>query len=189
LFSIAVLGSSRAAEDSPDYRHAVEIGREIARRGARVVCGGYGGVMEAVSRGAAESGGGVLGVLLGTGDPNRWVSEVVREGDLAGRLRRLTTESNAAIFLPRGLGTLLEIAWMAESVAKAYVPPRPLVFLGVFWRRAAALTVNEAVGPGAEALGRSIRFISTPSAAVAAAFGEGTPDSANPASSSGTPSP
>lgn len=170
MFSIAVLGSSRAAEDSPAYRHALEIGREIARRGGRVVCGGYGGVMEAVSRGAAESGGDVLGVLIAGGDSNRWVSEIVRETDLAARLRRLRDESSAAIFLPKGLGTLLEVAWMAESIAKESIPPRPLVFLGTFWRRAIALAVNEAAGPGAESLGRSIRFVSTPAEAVAAAF-------------------
>jgi uncharacterized protein (TIGR00725 family) len=175
LFSIAVLGSSRAAEDSPDYGHALEIGREIARRGGQVVCGGYGGVMEAVSRGAAEAGGHVLGVLLAGGDSNRWVSEIVRETDLAARLRRLRDESSAAIFLPKGLGTLLEVAWMAESIAKESIPPRPLVFLGTFWRRAVALAVNEAVGPGAETLGRSIRFVSTPAEAVAAAFDSGRP--------------
>jgi uncharacterized protein (TIGR00725 family) len=189
LFSIAVLGSSRVVEDSPGYRHALEVGREITRRGGRVVCGGYGGVMEAVSRGAAESGGVVLGVLLAGGNPNPWVSEVVREADLPARLRRLRDESAAAIFLPRGLGTLLEIAWMAESIAKAHVPPRPLVFLGTFWRRAAALAVNEAAGPGAEALAPSIRFVSTPAAAVAAAFGDRGRESPNGGAISGTPSP
>lgn len=167
--SIAVLGSSRAAEGSPDYQHAVTIGREIARRGGRVVCGGYGGVMEAVCRGASEAGGRSLGVLLSSGEPNRWVSEVVREDDLAGRLRRLTTESNAAIFLPRGLGTMLEIAWMAESIAKGHVALRPLVFLGLFWRRSVALAVAEAAGPGADALAGCVRFVSTPDEAVAAA--------------------
>ena len=164
--SIAVLGSSRATPDSPDYQNALAVGREIARRGARVVCGGYGGVMEAVCRGAAEAGGLSLGVLLADGAPNRWVTEVVRESDLGGRLRRLRDESSAAIFLPRGLGTMLEIAWMAESIAKAYVPPLPLVFLGLFWRRAVALAVSEAVGPGAELLTRSIRFVSIAEEAV-----------------------
>ena len=169
--SIAVLGSSRAAEDGPDYRHALEIGQGIGRRGGRVVCGGYGGVMEAVSRGAAESGGPVLGVLLADGEPNRWVSEVVRAPDLGARLRHLTEESSAAIFLPRGLGTMLEIAWMAESVAKGHVAPRPLVFLGLFWRRTVALIVNEAVGTGSESLARSVQFVSAPAQAVDAAMG------------------
>ncbi|MEO8349319.1 MAG: LOG family protein [Acidobacteriota bacterium] len=168
--SIAVLGSSRASPDSSDYQNALLIGREIARRGGRVVCGGYGGVMEAACRGAAESGGKSLGVLLAAGEPNRWVSEVVREPDFGGRLRRLRDETSAAIFLPRGLGTMLELTWMAESIAKGHVAPRPLVFLGLFWRRTAALAVAEAVGPGSSALAASIRFVAGPEQAVAEAM-------------------
>ena len=71
----------------------------------------------------------------------------------------LATNRPAAIFLPRGLGTLLEITWIAESIAKGHVSPRPLVFLGVFWRRTVALAVAEAVGPGASSLASSIRFV------------------------------
>ena len=164
--SIAVLGSSRAAENSSDYKNALAIGGEIARRGARVVCGGGGGVMEAVCRGASEAGGTSLGILLGPGEPNPWVTEVVRASDLGARLRRLTDESSSAIFLPRGLGTMLEIAWMAESVTKGYVTPRPLVFLGLFWRRAVATAISEATGPGSELLARSTRFVSAAEEAV-----------------------
>lgn len=171
--NVAVLGSSRAAEDSRDYRDALVVGREVARRGGRVVCGGQGGVMEAACRGASEEGGSSLGVVLPGGEPNRWVSEVVREEDLAGRLRRLRDESSAAIFLPRGLGTLLEIAWMAESIAKGHVPARPLVFLGLFWRRAVILAIAEAVGPGAADLAASVRFVSGPEEAVDRAMAGG----------------
>jgi uncharacterized protein (TIGR00725 family) len=170
LFSIAVLGSSRAGRDSSDYENAVSIGREVVARGGRVVCGGGGGIMEAVCRGAAEAGGRSLGVLVGAGEANRWVTEVVREPDLAARLRRLSSETNAAIFLPRGLGTMLELAWTAESIAKGHIRPRSLVFLGLFWRRSAALALAEAVGPGSEALADTIRFTTTPEEAVAAAY-------------------
>ena len=41
------------------------LGREIARRGAVLVCGGLGGVMEAAARGVFEAGGEVVGVLPG----------------------------------------------------------------------------------------------------------------------------
>ena len=168
--SIAVFGSSRVPKDSPDYEHAFVLGREIAQRGARVVCGGAGGVMEAVCRGASEAGGRTLGVVIGDAVPNAWVTDLLRERDLAARLRRLRDESQAGLFLPHGLGTMLEIAWMAESIAKGQVAPRPLVFLGLFWRRTVALAVSEAVGPGAGALVESIRFASAPEDAVAAAY-------------------
>jgi uncharacterized protein (TIGR00725 family) len=168
--SIAVFGSSRADEKGPDYPNAFEIGREIARRGGRVVCGGGGGIMEAVCRGATEAGGTSLGVLIGDAAPNRWVRDVVREADLAARLRRLRNESSAGIFLPRGLGTMLELAWMAESIVKCEIAPRPLVFLGLFWRRVVALALSEAAGPGAEALAQSVRFVNSPGDAVEEAY-------------------
>lgn len=168
--SVAVFGSSLAAEDSPDYTNAVAVGRGIAERGGRIVCGGGGGVMEGVCRGAAEAGGKSLGVVIGDAAPNRWVTAVVREADLAARLRRLRDESESAIFLPRGLGTMLELAWMVESIVKGEIAPRPLVFLGFFWRRTVALALFEAVGSGAGALAEKFQFTSGPDEAVAAAY-------------------
>jgi hypothetical protein len=67
---------------------------------------------------------------------------------------------------------VLELAWLAESIAKGYVPPRPLVFLGLFWRRTVALALAEASGPGAHALASSVRFVVTAEDAVAGAMEE-----------------
>lgn len=60
------------------------------------------------------------------------------------RLRRLLDEANAWIFLPRGLGTMLELVWMAESVVKADAAPRPFVLLGDFWRPTVETALAEA---------------------------------------------
>ncbi|MGH9398933.1 MAG: Rossmann fold nucleotide-binding protein, partial [Thermoanaerobaculia bacterium] len=62
--NIGVFGSSLPREGEAAYEEAREIGQLVARRGGRVVCGGYGGVMEAACRGAAEAGGSSLGVVL-----------------------------------------------------------------------------------------------------------------------------
>lgn len=124
--------------------------------------------MEAACRGASEAGGQSLGVLLaGRGEGNQWVSESVREPDLPARLRRLRDESNAWLFLPRGLGTMLEIVWMAESVVKGDVAPRPFVLLGDFWRPTLETALAEASNPaGAVALSQCIRFAATAAEAV-----------------------
>ena len=61
---------------------AEEVGRELAKRGATVVCGGLGGVMEAACRGAKSAGGTTIGILPGH-DPaaaNRWVDIPVCTG-------------------------------------------------------------------------------------------------------------
>ena len=168
MFSIGVFGSSLPREGSAAYEEAREVGREIARRGARIVCGGYAGVMEAACRGASESRGKSLGVLLeGRGEGNRWLTERVREPDLAGRLKRLRDASDGWIFPPHGLGTLLEISWIAESVVKRDVAPRPFVLLGEFWRPVVETALAEASNPsGTEALARCARFAGTPREAV-----------------------
>ena len=59
---MAVVGSG-AATDPEDTDAALEVGRGLAERGAIVVCGGLGGVMEAACRGAAEAAGVAVGIL------------------------------------------------------------------------------------------------------------------------------
>jgi uncharacterized protein (TIGR00725 family) len=169
--AVGVFGSSLPTPGDPIYEDALAVGRGLARRGARVVCGGQGGVMEAACRGAAAEGGASLGVLVaGPGEPNAWVTRAVREPDLPARLARLLRETEAAVFLPRGLGTLVEIAFFSESVAKGQAPPRPLVFLGESWREVTMRAIAEASGPGAAALAGCVRFAATPEEAVALAL-------------------
>jgi uncharacterized protein (TIGR00725 family) len=172
LISVGVFGSSLPVDGSVDYEQARAVGREIARREGRIVCGGGGGVMEAACRGAAELGGTSLGVLLsGRGPGNRWLTERLEEPDLLSRLRRLRDESQAWIFLPRGLGTLLEIVCIAESVVKGDAAPAPCVFLGEFWRPAVEMALAEAsTAQGAARLRSCVLFTASPEEAVDAAM-------------------
>ena len=119
--------------------------------------------MEAVCRGAAEAGGRSIGVVLaGRGEPNRWVTESIVAADLSERLRRLRDLSDAWIFLPRGLGTMLELLWIAESVVKGETPPRLFVLLGEHWRTLVDSALAEASHPaGAETFRNAIRFAAT----------------------------
>jgi uncharacterized protein (TIGR00725 family) len=160
-------------EGQPVYEEARALGRALVRRRARVVCGGYGGVMEAACRGASEEGGESLGVILaGRGEPNPFVTSTVEARDLAERLTRLRDLSEGWIFLPRGLGTMLELVWLAESVVKREAVARPLVLLGDFWRPTLDTALCEAAGSGAEALAAWVRFAKTPEEAAGFACGE-----------------
>lgn len=60
--NIAVFGGSQPKEGDPAYAEAYELGSLLAQAGHTVLTGGYIGTMEAVSRGAAEAGGHVIGV-------------------------------------------------------------------------------------------------------------------------------
>jgi uncharacterized protein (TIGR00730 family) len=168
---VAVFGSSLPREGERAYETARELGREIARREAGVICGGYGGVMEAVCRGAAEAGGTSTGVVLrGRGEPNRFVTEAVAVEDLSERLRRLRDLPDAWIFLPHGLGTMLELVWIAESIVKGETPPRPLVCLGSFWGAMVSTIESEAAGSGTAKLTAAVRFAADPAEAASLAL-------------------
>ena len=134
---VAVYGSSTVGEADPAYGLAVELGRELARAGATVMTGGYGGIMEACSRGASEAGGHVIGVTVelfeARGPANRWVRERVHTPDLFERLRYLLQHADGFIVAPGSIGTLTELFLTWTLLSTSGRPPAPLVLLGDHW--------------------------------------------------------
>ena len=123
--TIAVIGGSSA--DEAALQAAEAVGREIARAGAMLVCGGLGGVMEAACRGAASAGGLTIGLLPGT-DPaaaNPAVRVPIPTG--LGHFRNFLVVRAAAgvVALPGAAGTLSEAA-MARTLGKPLVTLRGL---------------------------------------------------------------
>lgn len=108
---IAVVGERNATADL--LAAAEVIGREIARRGGVVVCGGMEGVMEAVSRGATAAQGVVVGVLPGSaaGDGNAYVTIPIVTGMGEGRNIIIARTAEAMIAVGGAYGTLSEIAY------------------------------------------------------------------------------
>src|ERR1044071_2194019 len=108
---ISVFGGSQPKQDSTAYAEAMELGKLLAQRGHTVLTGGYIGVMEAVSRGAHEAGGHIIGVTCEDIEAwrpikaNAWVMEELRVKTLMERLHTLIHESDAAFALPGGAGT------------------------------------------------------------------------------------
>lgn len=137
--SVAVFGSSKAPRDSPHHRQARELGAALARRGAVVRCGGYGGVMEAVTEGARAAGGKVVGCTLAwyreTRVPHSELSEVIEAADLAERIQNLLAGARAAIVLHGGVGTLNELFWVWTLMThdRDDIGPDALVLLGEHW--------------------------------------------------------
>lgn len=123
---VAVFGSSAAEAGDVAYRDALRLGSLLADAGHDVATGGYGGTMEAVSRGADDGGARVVGVVAPTVFPhrpgaNRWVHEEVRASSITERIHLLVSMSDASIALPGSLGTATElmVAWNVNHVADA----------------------------------------------------------------------
>ena len=132
---IGVLGSARIEHGDPRYAAGVALGDALVRAGYDVATGGYGGLMGAVSQGAAGAGGRVVGLTMRTWaelSANRWVNDEVVADDWFDRLRRLA-RCDALIALEGGLGTLAELstAW-ANAQTDPATNPR-LVLVGPAW--------------------------------------------------------
>ena len=136
--SVAVFGSSQSGSGTPPYRLAEELGRELARLGATVRCGGYGGVMEAVAAGAKSEGGHVVGCTLSwfaeRRDPNRHLDEVHEAANLHTRIDCLLRGARGAVVLPGGVGTLNELFWVWTLLMHDREEgPDAIVLLGDMW--------------------------------------------------------
>ena len=106
---ISVIGGSSPTQEA--VHRAEEVGRELARRGVTVVCGGLEGVMAAVCRGATEEGGATVGILPGD-DPsvaNPWVDYPVCTGMGYARSAIVAKSGRAVIAIDGAYGTLSEI--------------------------------------------------------------------------------
>ncbi len=168
---ITVFGSSRPYEGDADYAEARELGRALAGHGFVVCTGGYGGVMEAASRGAKEGGGRVLAVTASffRSGPNRWVDEVIEVRTWQQRLFKLVSLGQAYVACKGGTGTLVELAVVWEMLNKRVMRRRPFVVLGGFWapvlQRVREVEAGPRAGQWGEAGERLVHPAATPQAA------------------------
>lgn len=107
---VAVAGASAASPAEAELAEA--LGAALARLGAVVICGGLGGVMEAVSRGARSEGGLTVGFLPGASAAaaNPWVALPIATGMGEGRNVLVARSGEALIAVGGGWGTLSEVA-------------------------------------------------------------------------------
>jgi len=131
---VGVLGSARLTENDDGWTLAHKLGMLLAEEGFVVVTGGYGGLMAAVSRGAHEMGGRVIGLPMHhwtSLEPNPWNADLRWSGNYGARLNHIL-RCDAIIALPGGVGTLSEmaIAWAASQTEER---ASPLILLGDCW--------------------------------------------------------
>ena len=108
---IAVIGGG---QPSPEEIVCAEgVGRELARQGAILVCGGLGGVMEAACRGADLEGGLTIGILPRAANP--YVRIPIVTGVGYARNISVVKSAQAVIAIGGSYGTLSEIAYARQS--------------------------------------------------------------------------
>jgi uncharacterized protein (TIGR00730 family) len=134
---VTVFGSSRPREGEADYEEVRVLGRALTKHGFAVCSGGYGGVMEAVSRGAKEAGGKTYGVtaqFFTAAKLNSWVDTEVRMKTWEERQFELNRLADGFVACKGGTGTLVELAVVWEMLNKSVITGKPLAVLGDFWQ-------------------------------------------------------
>jgi uncharacterized protein (TIGR00725 family) len=147
---VAVFGSSQTVPGSARWIAAEEIGARCAHAGLAVITGGYGGTMEAVSRGASMAGGTVIGVTAPTlftrrSGANRYVTHEIHTPNLVERIGTLIGKADGIIALPGSIGTAAEliVSWNLNHVARRNGGVRvPTVAVGDEWRDLSGLLVE-----------------------------------------------
>ena len=111
---IGVIGSAQCSREI--YQLAERVGEGIARRGAILICGGLGGVMEGSCKGAKAAGGTTVGILPGArpDDANAFVDIPVVTGLSLARNLVVVRSCQAVIAIEGSYGTLSEIAFSLQ---------------------------------------------------------------------------
>ena len=133
---VTVFGSSRPKAGDAEYEEARGLGKLLAQRRLAVCSGGFGGVMEAVSRGAKESGGKTYGVTAEffKRKANAWVDTEVRMETWDERLFELIRLADGFAVCKGGTGTLVELAVVWEMLNKSVISGKPIAVVGDFWQ-------------------------------------------------------
>ena len=164
---VTVFGSSRPREGDADYEEGRLLGRVLAESGYGVCSGGYGGVMEGVSRGAKEAGGKTYGVTAEffKAKLNRWIDVEVRVATWQERLFELIRVGDGFVACKGGTGTLVELAVVWEMLNKSVMREKPFAVLGDFWQPILERVREVELGhpaPWGEANGRLVHLAATP---------------------------
>ena len=112
---VAVIGTRQPSPE--ESKLAEEVGRELAKNGVALICGGLGGVMEDACRGAVAEGGLTIGVIPGEDrkSANPYVQIPIVTGIGYARNVIIVKSAQAVIAVGGGYGTLTEIGYALDS--------------------------------------------------------------------------
>lgn len=137
--AVTVFGSARfKKEDHPYYQLGREVGKALAHEGFTVMTGGGPGIMEAVNRGAFETGGISVGCCIRLPHeqlPNSYLHKAVTFSYFFARKVMLIKYSYAFIILPGGFGTLDEMMEAITLIQTGKLYDFPVILMGKdYWQ-------------------------------------------------------
>lgn len=134
---IAVFGSGTISENDHIYKQAYKCGRLLAQNKFIVINGAYTGVMEAVSKGAKEASGYVIGVPLTAfrrDKTNDYLDETIITHSYDERIKTLVNKAEAYLIFKGGIGTLSELFYCWCTAQVGFPHHKPIILIGKDWQ-------------------------------------------------------
>lgn len=133
---VTIFGSSKPLNNEEQYLTAYSLAKELALSGFDICTGGFGGIMEAASKGAVDGGAEAIGVTvdLWSGRTNKYVTKEISCNTLFERINKLIELGDGFVVLQGGTGTLLELAAVWEYCNKNMMEAKPIVCHSSIWK-------------------------------------------------------
>lgn len=134
--TITIFGSSMPLPGEKEYEDAYYIGKALAKEGFNICSGGSMGIMDAVSKGAAEEGREAIGVTVEifNSKSTPFLTREIKCSTLFERLDNLVNIGDGYVILPGGTGTMLEISLVWEMIIKDLMKSKPTTSFGNLWK-------------------------------------------------------
>jgi len=143
--TVTIFGSAVPQAGDEQYEVAYQLGKKLTENGFAICSGGYGGIMEAVSKGAYDNGGTIYGITLENWNstPNQYITIEIRTKNLFERISKLIEMGDAYVVLQGGTGTLLELAAIWELINKGMIETKPIICHSELWIQIVNLMNNQ----------------------------------------------
>jgi uncharacterized protein (TIGR00725 family) len=135
---VAIFGRADALKSNVDYKEAFACAKRLSENGFSIITGGYGGIMEAASKGTFESNGKAIGIvcsLFKNRKPNPYLSETIFSETLFERQKLLVEKSDAFVAFEPKAGTLSEVSLIFALRKNRNKASSPLCLVGKKWHK------------------------------------------------------
>ncbi len=133
---ITIFGCGNCDSSTVDYENAYKLGNALGKMNIGVATGGYGGIMDAISKGASEYDVPIIGVtteVIENKSANIYIKKEIKTKTYLERTEKLIEFGDSYVIFPGNAGTLLEFAAVWALKEKGLLGEKAIIAIGEQW--------------------------------------------------------